>query len=882
MALKYRIPFSDLRGVEHTVLIYDKKYSDSTVTELTASSPPVTISYKGNRDKFDPLIGSECELNILVTDNLDPFFGREFVTIEEDQYTVEVKLKKTEIFWTGFILPDRYQEQYLFRPYEIKLRASDGIARLHDKPYGDGGSNQTSGFGDVRVDDTFFNLYDILENTMAFYTPVNNDFPKLIEILDFYEKNQLSGYSTLQQTLIDSNSLFKDGEEDNPEELEPKDAKEVVEGILKAMGCRMYQHPLRNLGITDARWIVERVNAIYHDRAAFKFVDHLNSTVGTYPRTEVFNEVFKTGGGTSNQPTSERDQTYDPAFDLNKLSTFTEESNAGRNPDDAIIFTNESEPTAEFLPARPDAKVSYTKEYKKEGFQKNGFGKAMEGYIADPFFSRVTFDTVTGNYDFGKAWRPTTTPVSGVNISPGSNDSSGIALKTGVPSIYSTSPRKGNTTADGTNILVDGSAIRLKTKAKLQLSNGATANQPATRLLPDTSFPQIYVRVDAGGNTYFAETNSNNNLVFNQTSAKGFRLFNVKFDEANEFEFEFNLPNVGQRGTISIELFPSGSTNQYWGNQDTQVVYNYMQIVDVKDQNTNIRTYDSLSSVDTSVGRYEKELMFGDAGFPVTNGLKYINSTSVTNRDRFKALTTTRTWKAEATSNDEQPLLKSLTRQYMRNLREPSFILSAELWWGNLDADPFHLFLEENLGTNAQRTFTLVGQSIEMDIANRRLDGQWIQQLEEQESPGFIAPGPGLGIPTPGEGDGPVPQPGPIDGQLPNPDGNDFTDEVSTDVFTMGTFNYRVLLDLCAATSGEGDQALILIFLPDVNNIQCNQKYQVTAICNGCSSRNAVIQTNPNDSADIAGNNENEVVIPCGTSAVFIKSCSTGDWIRVA
>jgi len=383
MALKYRIPFSDLRGVEHEVLIFDKKYSGSTVTELTASSPPVTISYKGNRDKFDPLIGSECELNILVTDDLDRFFGREFVTIEEDQYTIEVKLKKTDLFWAGFLLPDRYQEQYLFRPYEIKLRASDGIARLNDKPYGGDSINAlhprtgTGGIDDtLRQDDTYFTLYDILENTTGFYTPIQNqEQAHLIEILDFYEKNQLSDYSTLQQTIVDSNSLFKDGEEDNPQELEPKDAKEVVEGILKSMGCRMYQHPLRNLGITDARWIVERVNAIYHNRSAFNFVDHLNSTSGNYPRTEVFNTI--TDSTLTDFFTRKRDQTYDPAFDLNKLSTFTEESNAGRNPDNAIIFTNESEPTVEFLPARPDAKVSYTKEYKKEGFQKYGYGKTM-------------------------------------------------------------------------------------------------------------------------------------------------------------------------------------------------------------------------------------------------------------------------------------------------------------------------------------------------------------------------------------------------------------------------------------------------------------------------------------------------------------------------
>jgi hypothetical protein len=269
--------------------------------------------------------------------------------------------------------------------------------------------------------------------------------------------------------------------------------------------------------------------------------------------------------------------------------------------------------------------------------------------------------------------------------------------------------------------------------------------------------------------------------------------------------------------------------------------------------------------------------MLADGGFPVTNALKFINDTQVSSSDKFKALTSTGNWVAEATSGDEQPLLKSLTRQYMRNLRKPSFILSAELWWGNLDADPFHLFLDEDLGLSGTRTFTLVGQSMELDIANRRIDGEWIQQLEEDESPGFEDLDPGDGIPLPGAGDGPLPQPGPVDGTIgPDPDGNDFTNEVDIDGFVMTNITYRVLLDLCKA----GDGATIS--LPPVDTVQCNQKYQITFICPGCGSPSGVVQTNPNDNANIAGNSSNDLTVDCGSSAVFIKSCQTGDWIRVS
>jgi hypothetical protein len=121
-----------------------------------------------------------------------------------------------------------------------------------------------------------------------------------------------------------------------------------------------------------------------------------------------------------------------------------------------------------------------------------------------------------------------------------------------------------------------------------------------------------------------------------------------------------------------------------------------------------------------------------------------------------------------------------------------------------------------------------------------------------------------------------LPQPGPIDGELPDPGGNDFTNEVDIDGFEMSALTYRVLLDLCKA----GDGATIS--LPPVSTVQCNQKYQVTFIGPGCGSPSGEVQTNPNDSANIAGNSSNTVAVNAGESAVFIKSCQTGDWIRVS
>jgi len=500
----------------------------------------------------------------------------------------------------------------------------------------------------------------------------------------------------------------------------------------------------------------------------------------------------------------------------------------------------------------------------------------MTGYISDPFFSLIIFDTQNSNYNFVDTWQPVSTPVPAKNISPGGNDSAGFAHKSGSPKVYSTSPRKGNAQTDGTDILADGRNIRLSLKAKLINDSSQLSGKTIGRLgrtlgaqNSSSSYPLVEIRIDFSNSTYFADLNNNGEIVFNKGSGGGFNLSNIKFDEADEFEYEFATPNLEEIGSISVKLGAPDQTALTFGNPSipTWVIYNYLQIKPVKDQETNIRSYDQLDA-DTTVGRYEKEMMFGEGGFPVTNALKYINDTTVTVSDRFKALTPTSTWLTDATSSDKQGLLKSLVRQYMRNLRKPSFVLSAEFWWGNLNAHPFHLKLEESLQNNATRSFTLIGQSLKLDIANRRIEGEWVQNLDEVSSPGFLDP-PDEGIPNPGDGDTPSPEPGPIPNPLPD---EDTFEEVFTNGHQITILTPLALIFACNISAATPD-----VFLPNIKNVQCGTEFIVEVACDGCN-KNVNVNTNSNDSAT-AFNSSFPVTVPCGGRTKFVKKCNTNKWI---
>jgi len=84
--VKYRLIFSDLLGNGKKVEILQDGYSGE-VLPMIGTGDPVQIQWEGDDDFYQPIIGSSCTINLLVTDEVsyDDFFKG-----DEEEYRVQV------------------------------------------------------------------------------------------------------------------------------------------------------------------------------------------------------------------------------------------------------------------------------------------------------------------------------------------------------------------------------------------------------------------------------------------------------------------------------------------------------------------------------------------------------------------------------------------------------------------------------------------------------------------------------------------------------------------------------------------------------------------------------------------------------------------------
>ena len=160
--VKYRLEFSDVLGYGKKVEILKKDYTGE-ILPMIGTGEPVSIKWNSKDDFYTSIIGSSCQLNLIVTDEIqyDDFFR-----FDEREYKIKVSYSKSisETFsdrvvadggifeslecidnvlgyfndgsinyadyWVGFLVVDRYKEQMSSFPYNISLNAFDGLGTL--------------------------------------------------------------------------------------------------------------------------------------------------------------------------------------------------------------------------------------------------------------------------------------------------------------------------------------------------------------------------------------------------------------------------------------------------------------------------------------------------------------------------------------------------------------------------------------------------------------------------------------------------------------------------------------------------------------------------------------------------------------------------------
>lgn len=130
--LKYWFQFDDIHPITKATWKVDISFKDYTgaSTEITdlGATPLTFIRGTQSDDKFEPILGSEADMTIVITDEsvLKP---SDFIDIDEDEALVEI-YKNTVLYWKGFIKQDFIEYAYTSTPYELTIPATDRIALM--------------------------------------------------------------------------------------------------------------------------------------------------------------------------------------------------------------------------------------------------------------------------------------------------------------------------------------------------------------------------------------------------------------------------------------------------------------------------------------------------------------------------------------------------------------------------------------------------------------------------------------------------------------------------------------------------------------------------------------------------------------------------------
>ena len=93
---KYRLDFSDTEGNKRRLDILQKNY-DGYIYPLIGTGSPASIKWEQDNDFYDPIIASNCEINLIQTDSVT---YEEFYDFDEREFLVRLYYSETRVpYW---------------------------------------------------------------------------------------------------------------------------------------------------------------------------------------------------------------------------------------------------------------------------------------------------------------------------------------------------------------------------------------------------------------------------------------------------------------------------------------------------------------------------------------------------------------------------------------------------------------------------------------------------------------------------------------------------------------------------------------------------------------------------------------------------------------
>ena len=204
---------------------------DGLETEIQAQQNPIQINYQNtSNNKLEPIIGSECTLNLIATED---FELEDLYTENEREFLVQI-FRNDSLIWSGFIIPDGCQESFTFAPYAISVNAVDGLGLLKNLSY-------------VQNDGNFYiGKQSFIEVIQACLTRLDAPSLELNTCVNIYDITMTQGnaFDPLAQAYVNSERYLKD------DQFTPMNCEEVLKSILEEWTAVMIQN--------DGQWYIYR------------------------------------------------------------------------------------------------------------------------------------------------------------------------------------------------------------------------------------------------------------------------------------------------------------------------------------------------------------------------------------------------------------------------------------------------------------------------------------------------------------------------------------------------------------------------------------------------------------------------------------------------
>jgi hypothetical protein len=218
------------------------------IEEIQAQENPIQINYQNtSSNKLEPIIGSECTLNLIATED---FQLEDLYTENEREFLLEV-YRNGGLIWSGFIIPDGCQESFTFAPYAISVNAVDGLGLLKNLSY-------------VQNDGNFYlgkqSFIEVINACL-----IRLDSPSLVlnTCVNIYDVTMTQGdsYDPFAQGFVNAERYIKD------DQFTPMNCEEVLRSILEEWTAVMIQ--------SNGEWYIYRPTelALTGDLAFRKYLD---------------------------------------------------------------------------------------------------------------------------------------------------------------------------------------------------------------------------------------------------------------------------------------------------------------------------------------------------------------------------------------------------------------------------------------------------------------------------------------------------------------------------------------------------------------------------------------------------------------------------------